>query len=522
MCMTEENFFTGQDVFKELTDEIKFEGATLNVDYDDVTGSRDINGAVYTLWNVLPSEDRNEDGMALFEDVAYDLVPTEHYKEGQWVEVENQAFVFFDGSTNRPPFLPPAEMNLNKIGDTYRAVGYGLLGVVCFMAIVFLVWTFCFRKTRVVRASKSYFLCIVTTGCVIMISTIIPIGMEEPVSQNWLDFSCNLRVWLFFMGLVLSLSALLTKTWAVTKVLNNPDKNTITVKKKDFFVSWLILFVPNFIMLLTWTLANPFKWERVFRAAVDVFDREIESFGQCKTDHAQVFWALILLIDISFLLYAVWQSYKVRNIQTEFEESRYIAISIASMLQALIMGIPIVIVVTGTPDALYFVLSAIIFVMCCAILLLIFVPKIIASRNDGIEQAKRERTEFLRKKAEAAKPESYDENHSAEDEDNEPVVTRSRDGAAMLVTNPQDPESESKFTATYTGGVMNGNATTLNVPEDSLNTTASANRSLCTADVERGEFVDEFTETNVEEGEVDGLRVVTNPAVSDMSYISLR
>eukprot|EP00957_Ditylum_brightwellii_P116044 8853196-Ditylum_brightwellii.AAC.1 len=60
---------------------------------------------------------------------------------------------------------------------------------------------------------------------------------------------------------------------------------------------------------------------------------------------------------------------------------------------------------------------------------------------------------------------------------------------------------------------MNGNATTLNVPEDSLNTTASANRSLCTADVERGEFVDEFTETNVEEGEVDGLRVVTNPAV---------
>eukprot|EP00957_Ditylum_brightwellii_P009224 698163-Ditylum_brightwellii.AAC.1 len=96
------------------------------------------------------------------------------------------------------------------------------------------------------------------------------------------------------------------------------------------------------------------------------------------------------------------------------------------------MGIPIVIVVTGTPDALYFVLSAIIFVMCCAILLLIFVPKIIASRNDGIEQAKRERTEFLRKKAEAAKPESYDENHSAEDEDNEPVVTRSRDGAAML------------------------------------------------------------------------------------------
>lgn len=136
------------------------------------------------------------------------------------------------------------------------------------------------------------------------------------------------------------------------------------------------------IILTTWTILDPREWIRTEKDATDVFNRHVESYGSCKGDDSLPYVIVLLVIDFLFLVVGNWWAYQSRNIETEYLESRYIGISMAAVLQAWCMGIPILIVVWDTPQAKFFVETGIIFVTSLAFLLLIYVPKIMASITD--------------------------------------------------------------------------------------------------------------------------------------------
>jgi 7 transmembrane sweet-taste receptor of 3 GCPR len=78
------------------------------------------------------------------------------------------------------------------------------------------------------------------------------------------------------------------------------------------------------------------------------------------------------------LLIANWQAYRARFIhQSEFSEAKYIGIACISMMQTGLVGIPTMFVVQNNPEAMYLVAVSMIFVVSFAVLLLIFVPKIV-------------------------------------------------------------------------------------------------------------------------------------------------
>ena len=99
------------------------------------------------------------------------------------------------------------------------------------------------------------------------------------------------------------------------------------------------------------------EWHRVPRDATDIFDRPVESYGNCSNADALPFAIALLILNISILIMANWWAYQSRNIETEYHESRYIGITMASILQAWCMGIPILIVVWENPQAKFFVES---------------------------------------------------------------------------------------------------------------------------------------------------------------------
>jgi hypothetical protein len=75
------------------------------------------------------------------------------------------------------------------------------------------------------------------------------------------------------------------------------------------------------------------------------------------------------------------EAYKGRQITTEYGESKYIAMIMASILQIVIVGLPLMFLIDGNPAASYFIESSIIFVICMSTLTLIFIPKIITWWN---------------------------------------------------------------------------------------------------------------------------------------------
>ena len=118
-----------------------------------------------------------------------------------------------------------------------------------------------------------------------------------------------------------------------------------------------------------------------------MFDRPFESFGICSNADAIPYVVVILVLNIVVLIAANWWAYQSRNIETEYHESRYVGISMASILQAWCMGIPILIVVWDNPQAKFFVEAGIVFVTALAVLLLVFVPKMLAIHADRVKAA---------------------------------------------------------------------------------------------------------------------------------------
>lgn len=82
------------------------------------------------------------------------------------------------------------------------------------------------------------------------------------------------------------------------------------------------------------------------------------------------------VLNLGLLLCAVFMAYRARNIATELQESNYIFSAMALILLVSFIGVPVIIIARENVSAFYFVSTGLIFVVCQAILLLIFVPKV--------------------------------------------------------------------------------------------------------------------------------------------------
>mmetsp|Transcript_46585 Transcript_46585/g.141108 ORF Transcript_46585/g.141108 Transcript_46585/m.141108 type:complete len:1062 (-) Transcript_46585:222-3407(-) len=477
---------TGQNIYDSLLQNVTFEGASSDVQIDPNSGTRKSESVTYTVWNARQVNLEGEE-----DKVGFDLVPTSHYvarkgtkdditeaevqaaKDGEdaeepqipeivmeWVAAKDdagdRAFVYADGTTVPPEELPPADEQNNYIGKSGRIAGLVLMGIVMLLAFLAMTWTAGYQGSRVVRASRPLFLSLVSVGCLIMASAIIPLSQEETTaSKAKLDSACMTAPWLYVIGFAVAFSALFTKTWTLNKVFRNPEIDCIVVTWKDLLKTLAALLIVNVALLLSWTLVSPLTWQRFDKDSEDQFGRTTETYATCTSEKSLPFVIVIIVVNLGALLLANFQAYKARDIQTEYQESRYVAISMASILQAWCMGIPIMIVVKEAPQAKFFVEAGIIFVTCTAVLLLIFTPKLLAVRSDRRKEEEERRRNRLRDvNARAGRGQFDDEeeedNHGGKKEQHpQDVDDLEKDKGDEQVDNTADEENPQ-------GGSLNG------------------------------------------------------------------
>lgn len=133
----------------------------------------------------------------------------------------------------------------------------------------------------------------------------------------------------------------------------------------------------NIIVLICWTVIDPLTYEREFLLGTDYWNREIASVGRCRSDRPAAYLVPLACINFMSLVIAGWQAWQAREIEDEFSEGKYIGLSIFSMCQAFMTGIPIVAVVKDIPEAFYLVTVFLIFMLCLTVLSLVFMPKMV-------------------------------------------------------------------------------------------------------------------------------------------------
>ena len=132
----------------------------------------------------------------------------------------------------------------------------------------------------------------------------------------------------------------------------------------------------NVATLLTWTLVDPLRYERRAMEGTDPWNRVIATYGTCVMDEPWPYVSILVLLNVGLLLLANIQAFLARNINSEFSEAKYLVMVVACMLQACLIGVPLLFVVKELPQAWYLTLVFIIFIICMVVLLLIFAPKV--------------------------------------------------------------------------------------------------------------------------------------------------
>jgi hypothetical protein len=80
-------------------------------------------------------------------------------------------------------------------------------------------------------------------------------------------------------------------------------------------------------------------------------------------------------MNVAVILLTLIEAWLARNLSTEFQESEYI-FRVATMIVVLVcIGLPVIIMARGTPDACIFIASAVVFLICMDVLWMLFVPK---------------------------------------------------------------------------------------------------------------------------------------------------
>jgi hypothetical protein len=173
----------------------------------------------------------------------------------------------------------------------------------------------------------------------------------------------------------------------------------VEVKVKDVILPFVILFAANFAVLLAWTLVAPLRWTRVEVANFDHFGRIVESYGTCfapagkdgrmllLASSSNAFMLLLGLFNLVAVAFANYQCYLSRQVPSDFNESYYIGLSMLSILEGFLIGIPILFLAVGNPTANFIVASLLISFLCLAMLVPTFIPKVFVKNHTRLRRS---------------------------------------------------------------------------------------------------------------------------------------
>lgn len=274
----------------------------------------------------------------------------------------------------RGVYVPSEQKNyLTKV----RSVGLTLMAVIMACSLGAVAWVALKRNTFVVKASQPPFLCLICFGTLIMASSIVPMSIDDSIAdQNGCNKACMATPWLLAIGFSVCFAALFAKIQRLNLMMKKAKRfRRVKVTAKDVLLPFVLLLVVNVILLLIWTLVDPLFWERTYQGRTEA--GELESSGRCTTsgNAGLILLALIAVANIIAVILANVQAYQTRELKSAYSESKYVGLAMASILQAFLIGVQLLFLSESSPTARYLVRSILVFVICMAVLLFIFVPK---------------------------------------------------------------------------------------------------------------------------------------------------
>ena len=382
-AISDNSYLNCTTLTRSISEKTDFEGISGDIKIDPGTSSRLSGSTTYIIDNaqVTPVDRDGNVRFTVSESILFSYATLFDENQEGWKMKEFSPFIFADGTPVPPLDLPFLKEEKSHIGYL-RYVGYALSGIIVVFSIICVSWTLVFFKDHAVQASHPLFLITLCIGTLVAGLSIVPMAIDdEIVSSDTLDISCNSIPWLFSIGIAIALSALIGKLRRINTLFREQDTSSgIKLYTSDISVPLLLPLLLNMAVLATLTFLFPTKFVRHPVGGTDEYDRVLRSEGTCVIQHR---WAetVVHVVNVIALLYVNMVCIMLRNVETEYKEMHYIWVTVGSLLQAVFIGTPFVLLAANEPRTKFLARSVMAFVLCMAILVFIFVPKII-NRNE--------------------------------------------------------------------------------------------------------------------------------------------
>jgi hypothetical protein len=206
------------------------------------------------------------------------------------------------------------------------------------------------------------------------------IPLEADGSHAGLDAACAVTPLIYSVGFAIMYSSLWLKTWRLERIFNNPKlkKVYITNQRMQAYSAGFLLVV--ILLNALWVANDPLRWERVATTVVD--GKVLESRGQCTCEEPWKWASPLMAVVVLALLYGLRLVFNSRSIPSEYGEGDYITMSLITSFEAIIVGVPLLLIDTN-PSARLIILFAIISATAMATVGFIFIPKMVWVGRNG-------------------------------------------------------------------------------------------------------------------------------------------
>ena len=261
--------------------------------------------------------------------------------------------------------------NAHFLSKNMQVLGFTLATISLAVSIASALWIFVYRKERIVKASQPEFIYALCFGACLVGSSVFFVSFDEEKvdSIERLSSMCVAFPWLFVPGYLTMYCALFSKLWRLSKLMQLRRR---IVNVNQVLLPFSIIIACSAIVLVIWTVVDPLSWEITVIA-----EEPRETYGECRSGH--ILYFLVPLFSLFFLALAMtcFIAWRMKDIQSELSESKWIFFGIVLHLQIWAIGLPVVNIVDETSkDAEYLMYAVLTFAFSTSLVALVVGPKV--------------------------------------------------------------------------------------------------------------------------------------------------
>jgi len=246
-----------------------------------------------------------------------------------------------------------------------------IIGILVFVAILLVLFVCIFGiilKYRRLRVASPVFLLLLLFSMIVgYISIFTMFGKPHPVS-------CAFQPWLLGLSSISMIVALSVKNFRIWRIFKFPMKK-VSISNFELIILWAIVMLPAIFIIVLWTIIST-PTAKMQESNGD--DHYICTTGGFTGEPGGLVFFFILVAYGAFvLLVGAIISYLVRNVPSQFNESRLMTISIYNIGFLSVVIIPVYLVVIEFDPFVAWILRALaILYAFTATMILQFLPKL--------------------------------------------------------------------------------------------------------------------------------------------------